>query len=146
MIRLAFSLGLMLAPSAWAGEWLWQHPVPQGNTLRAAAVGENLLIAAGDYGTIVRLDRKAREWQHVPSGTQEHLRAIAHAGASTWVAAGVHGATLRSTDAGLRWTPQPSGAKEDLHGLAFAAGLGVAVGSSGTVLVTQDGGDRKSVV
>jgi photosystem II stability/assembly factor-like uncharacterized protein len=128
-------------PSARSDNWFWQHPVPQGNTLRAAALGPESLIAAGDYGTLVRFHRQARTWQHVASPTQEHLKAIAPVSATTWVAVGAAGTILRSTDSGSNWTARESGTTEDLYGLAFGGpDVGAAVGSGGTILVTQDGG------
>ncbi|MCH8241311.1 MAG: hypothetical protein IH897_01720 [Planctomycetes bacterium] len=128
-------------PCTGSGDWLWQHPVPQGNTLRAAALGPESLIAAGDYGTLVRFHRKTRTWQHVASPTQEHLKAIAPASATTWVAVGAAGTILRSTDSGSNWTARESGTNEDLYGLAFGGpDVGAAVGSGGIILVTQDGG------
>lgn len=128
-------------PSTQSDGWVWQHPVPQGNTLRAAALGPESLIAAGDYGTLVRFHRKTRTWQHVPSPAQEHLKAIAPVSATTWVAVGAAGTVLRSTDSGSNWTARESGTNEDLCGLAFGGSdVGAAVGSGGTILVTQDGG------
>ncbi len=138
----AFSLGLLLAPSVCSSDWIWQHPLPAGNTLRAAAQGQELVVAAGDCGTIVRLDRKTRQWQHVASLVESHLRAIAFVFGTTWVAVGSGGTILRSTDSGLDWTPVESGARENLYGLAFGGpDFGIAVGSGGTLLVTQNGGE-----
>jgi photosystem II stability/assembly factor-like uncharacterized protein len=140
-ILTALLLGTLLAPSIWPNDWFWQHPTPQGNALRAAARGEELLIAVGDCGTIVRSPVKTRTWQHVPSPTQRHLSAIAFVSAATWVAAGSEGTILRSTDAGLNWTPVESKSKEDFYGLAFGApDAGIAVGSRGAILFSQDGG------
>jgi hypothetical protein len=103
-IRVAFSFGLLLLLPLLASpnDWLWQHPVPQGNTLRSMAASRDLLIAVGDSGTVVRLDLKSHQWQHVASPTQKHLRAIASVSATNWVAVGEGGIILSSTDAGLR--------------------------------------------
>ena len=128
-------------PPARSADWLWQHPVPQGNTLRAAALGPESLIATGDYGTFVRFQRKTRKWQHVAGPTQEHLKALASVSATTWVAAGAAGTILRSTDSGSSWAARESGTNADLYGLGFGGpDVGAAVGSGGTILVTQDGG------
>jgi photosystem II stability/assembly factor-like uncharacterized protein len=137
----AFLLSLVFASPAWPRDWYWQHPVPQGNTLRAGAVGPEYLIAAGDCGTIVRFHLRTRTWQHVASPVQKDLHAVGFVSPATWLAAGAEGTILRSTDSGLTWTRQESGTKEDLYGLAFGApDSGMAVGSGGTVLLTQDGG------
>jgi len=134
-------LGSLFVPSVWPGDWVWQHPAPQGNTLRAAARGEDLLIAVGDCGTIVRYLITTKTWQHVPSPTQMHLRAIALVSAATWVAAGSGGTILRSTDAGSSWALVKSDTQENLYGLAFGGpDAGIAVGSGGTILFSQDGG------
>lgn len=135
------SLGLLLAPSFYSNDWLWQHPVPQGNTIRAAAPGPEFLIAVGDYGTIVRFHNKTKTWQHVATPTQQHLKAIAMVSATDLVAAGTEGTILRSSDSGLNWTLEQSGTKEILYGLAFGSPeAGIAAGSSGTILITHDGG------
>jgi photosystem II stability/assembly factor-like uncharacterized protein len=132
---------LELAPHALSADWFFQHPVPQGNTLRAAALGPESLIAVGDYGTIVRLDRKTGAWQQVPSPASHHLRAIAFAGETTWIAVGLAGAILRSTDSGSTWAAQAGGSTEDLYGLAFSSsGTGLAVGTHGAMLLTTNKG------
>ncbi len=137
----AFLLGSVLASPARPGDWYWQHPVPQGNTLRAAALDPEYLIAVGDYGTIVRFHLKTRTWQHVASPVQKNLHAVAFVSPATWLAAGAEGTILRSVDSGLTWTRQESGTREDLYGLAFGTSdSGMAGGSGGTVLLTQDAG------
>ena len=129
-ILTALLLGSLFVPSVWPGDWVWEHPAPQGNTLRAAAQGEDLLIAVGDCGTIVRYLIKTKTWEHVPSLTQMHLRAIALVSAATWVAAGTEGTILRSADAGSSWALVKSDTQENLYGLAFGRRyLGIAVGS-----------------
>jgi photosystem II stability/assembly factor-like uncharacterized protein len=136
-----FLLCLLLASQSWSANWLWQHPVPQGNTIRAAASAEDFLISAGDYGTIVRLDLKTRKWQPVATPTQQHLRAVAFVSGGDWVVVGFGGTILRSSDSGLTWAPQESGVREDIYGLAFGGSdLGIAVGSGGTILRSEDGG------
>ena len=58
-------------------------------------------------------------------------------------AAGWGGRISRSTDAGITWTDQTSGTSTNLSGVSFASDAlrGIAVGDSGTILWTANGGE-----
>lgn len=132
---------LLAAPSL-GGEWVWQHPLPSGETARAIAAGENSSVAVGDCGTISRFDFKAGTWQPVASPTAEDLRAVAFVSPGTWVAAGTTATILRSSDSGTNWIEVAKGiTNETLYGLGFGSReTGIAVGSGGAILRTTDQG------
>src|SRR4030095_15621853 len=58
-------------------------------------------------------------------------------------AAGVGGRISHSTDAGITWTDQASGTSANLNDVFFASDAlrGIAVGDSGTILWTANGGE-----
>ncbi len=57
------------------------------------------------------------------------------------------GTIMRSDDAGVSWSNQTSGTSSDLHDVHFASDgeTGVAVGASGTILRTSNGGEANSL-
>jgi len=62
---------------------------------------------------------------------------------SSGFAVGAGGRILHSTDAGITWTDQTSGTSANLNDVSFASDAlrGIAVGDSGTILWTANGGE-----
>ena len=62
---------------------------------------------------------------------------------SSGFAAGAGGRISHSTDAGITWTDQTSGTSANLNDVSFASDAlrGIAVGDSGTILWTANGGE-----
>ena len=105
--------------------WQWRSPLPQGNTLNAATLGNDIIMAVGDQGTILT------------SPTSENLTGIAY-GNNTYVAVGKAGTILISPD-GIRWS-QITGYYGDYTGVAYGNNTFVAIGSHSTGLITSDDG------
>src|SRR5262249_38400098 len=131
--------------------WFWQNPLPQGNTLFAAAAPcSNTVVAVGEVGTILRTTDGGATWTPQSSGTTRFLRGVSFADANTGWAVGDGGTILRSSDGGVTWTPQSSGRIENLRAVSFVdANTGTAVGGeptrppappTGIILRTTDGG------
>src|SRR5262249_30256713 len=120
--------------------WFRQNPLPQGNTLRAAAAPDSsTVVAVGDFGTILRTADGGACWTPQPSGTTAVLYGVAFVDADTGTAVGEFGTILHTDDGGATWTPQSSAANH-LYGVSFVdADTGTAVGNLGTILRTDDG-------
>src|SRR4030095_7549921 len=123
-------------------EWIWQNPLPQGNTLQDFYfIDTNNGFAVGARGTILRTTDGGNNWDILASGTDDDLYAVAFTDPNTGTAVGNFGAILKTTDAGNHWTIQRDGMTDVLFGVSFTdANTGTAVGSDGLILRTTNGG------
>jgi hypothetical protein len=99
--------GIVYRPLCTTDGWCWEHPLPQGNALRAVhGSGPNDVWAVGDRGTILHFDGAA--WSPVPSGVLDRLTGVWAASPSEAWISGTNGALLRWD--GAVWAPagQPS--------------------------------------
>lgn len=107
--------------------------------LRAVAFGDGAWVAVGDGGQIVE-SSDGETFSTLTSGTTQDLRAVAR-GKSRWAAVGVGGAIVHATDLSTWSGPSTPPTKAALNGLATdSAGHWVAVGESGAVVLSSDGG------
>ncbi len=125
-----------------SGQWVWQNPLPQGNTLQDFSfIDTNNGFAVGARGTILRTTDGGNNWDILASGTEDDLYGVAYTDPNTGTVVGNFGAILRTTDAGNHWTIQRDGMTDVLFGVSFTdANTGTAVGSDGLILRTTDGG------
>jgi photosystem II stability/assembly factor-like uncharacterized protein len=101
----------------------------------------------GDGGLVMMTGDGGASWQSPPGepppevARQIDFAAMAVVGPNCWIAGSPGSHVLHSPDAGRTWTLQPTGQPLPIYGLSFAdESHGSAVGSLGTVLVTDDGG------
>src|ERR1043165_4648062 len=130
-----------------SGQWVWQNPLPQGNTLQDCSfVDTNNGFAVGARGTILRTTDGGNNWDILTSGTDDDLYGVAFTDPNTGTVVGNFGAILRTTDAGNHWTIQRDGMADVLFGVSFTdANTGTAVGSDGLILRTTDAGGSWTV-
>jgi photosystem II stability/assembly factor-like uncharacterized protein len=122
------------------GKWAGQR----GNyvdTLSGVWGIDNLVIAAGGGGTILRSEDAGKTWTRQASPKDAWLRGVWGSGPDDIYVVGGN-AIMHSTDGGITWTPQ----KVPLSGTFFMAVWGsgredvYVVGGDGTILNTTDGG------
>jgi photosystem II stability/assembly factor-like uncharacterized protein len=111
--------------------WFWQHPLPQGSHLQAAATpGPNIIVAVGFDGTILRSTDGGTSWTLQETGTTAALFAVSFVDANTGWAVGFGifnsespiSPILHTTDGGASWTHQHSGTIQALRGVSFVDG------------------------
>ena len=126
-----------------ASRWVWQNPLPQGNTLYGASFTDaNTGTATGDNGTIIRTTDGGNSWAIESSGTTNTLYGISFTDVNHGIAVGASGTIVRTTDAGNNWSSQTSGTTNGLLAVSFTdANTGTAVGENGTIVRTTDGGN-----
>src|SRR5436190_163137 len=109
--------------------WVWQNPLPQGNTLYGVYFTDaNTGTAVGENGTIVRTTDGGNSWVGQTSGTPNNLNAVSFTDANNGTAVSWYGIILRTTDGGANWVEQTSGTKSFLYGVSFTdANNGTAV-------------------
>jgi hypothetical protein len=111
-------------------DWIWQNPLPQGNTLLdVCSIDENTIIAVGYYGTILKTYDGGSSWEIMNSGTNERLIAVYFVNAFTGYIAGGWGTLLKSSDGGKNWHPLPMDKEKWLRDVFF---IKIPVGLSGT--------------
>ncbi len=101
-------------------------------------------MAVGNSGLIFRTSDGGTTWQGLQSGTSIHLKGIHVIDANTAIAVGGDAQApiiLRTTDGGTIWQNVPILIRSGLNAVAFiGSSIGVAVGSGGIIIRTNDGG------
>ena len=130
--------------------WCWMQPRTSANALNGVDMdwdSNDVLLAAGTRGTILRSTDRGATWSGRYAPVDESLLDVAFAGTTVAVAVGARGAIVRSTDAGLNWSNVSVDTRYTLASVVFSGTLtGFAVGSdanaggAGALLRTSDGG------
>ena len=103
-------------------------------------------LAAGDEGTLLATTDGGKTWKPRDTGTKEHLLSVFTLGNQAWVG-GFDGILLYSGDGGATFTKQASGTSMALERVFFLdPDRGWAVGWSGTILRTTDGGKKWELI
>src|SRR4029077_11217469 len=125
-----------------SGQWVWQNPIPQVNTLQDFSfIDTNNGFAVGARGTILRTTDGGNNWELIAGATEDDLYGVSFIDSNIGTVVGNFGAILRTTDAGSHWTIQREGISDVLFGVSFTdPNNGTAVGSDGLILRTTDGG------
>src|SRR5439155_12028382 len=112
----ASSSGLPRRNPAEAGtHWVWQNPLPQGNTLYGVSFTDaSTGTATGDNGTIIRTTDGGNSWAIQSSGTTNTLYGVSFTDVNFGTAVGAAGTVLRTTDGGNTWLSQISGTTNGL--------------------------------
>jgi len=133
---------MLAAAAAVSGEWQWQHPLPQGNTLWSVAFAGGLNgYAVGEDGTILATVDGGVTWLLQYEGVTDNLRDVAVLDPHTAWIVGDNGMILHTTNGGFQWLEQSSGTASGLNSVVFLDALtGWAAGDSRTILRTTDGG------
>lgn len=146
MVLLLAPLGTVVAspsdPLEGDVQWVWQNPLPQGNTLQDVAfINASTGFAVGSRGTIIRTTDGGSSWDILESGTIHDLWGVSFVDASTGTVVGNFGVILRTTDGGDSWTVQREEPSGVLFSVSFTdADTGSAVGADGLIVRTTDGG------
>lgn len=133
---------LATAPALHAGEWMWQHPLPQGNSLwKTAFYNEAYGYAVGDYGTIMFSVDGGISWELQYEAITDNFRDIHVLTPTTAWIAGDNGMILHTTNGGMQWTEQVSSTSNGLNGIVFVDALnGWSCGDQRTIRRTTNGG------
>ncbi|MBE0571940.1 MAG: hypothetical protein IH618_10385 [Ignavibacteriaceae bacterium] len=107
-------------------------------------VDANNGMAVGWNGEVLKTSDSGQSWKHLPSGTIDYIMGISFLNTDKIIAIANYdsdnGKCLTSTNGGMDWTTRYSGSN-GLYALSFADTVyGVAVGLSGTIFRTTDGG------
>lgn len=133
-IPLIVLASVLMLPSTAAAQdgWTWQHPLPQGNTLKGLwGNSSDYIVAVGELGTVVRYD--GTSWSRMPSGTLYHLNAVWGSSRTNVLAVGEHGTILQFD--GATWNTISSPITNTLYAVWGDSSVDIfAVGEKGTIL------------
>src|ERR1051325_5508667 len=140
--RVGVSLAKIDPAGSSSRQWVWQNPLPQGNTLQDFSFADaNNGFAVGARGTILKTTDAGINWEVITGETEDDLYGVSFSNSSTGTVVGNFGAILRTTDAGSHWVIQRDGMSDVLFGVSFTdVNTGTAVGSDGLILRTTNGG------
>ena len=99
------------------------------------------LVITGARGVVLTTNNGGDKWVLRQSGVRDHLFAVTFAPKNPLLgwAVGTFGSIIATTDGGKTWKTQPSQTSSHLFSVSFAdAKNGIAVGSHGTILVTDN--------
>lgn len=115
-----------------------KRPLPVGFALNGVTSDGVTFVAVGENGNLVT-STDGIDWVIRSVGGGKTLLDVVWTG-TAFVAVGMDGVTYRSTD-GLAWTFNSSNLIEDLHGITASSALQlIAVGESGVLVSSADGG------
>jgi photosystem II stability/assembly factor-like uncharacterized protein len=149
----AFTLGTTAASASVTvsqSGWAWGNPSPQGNTLRSIAFSGPLGYAVGDNGTALKTLDGGATWTGLATGTSGELTHVQIVDPNTVVVGSGNGCILRiSTDGGVVFTRiftvTEANCTDQVQAFSFiSAQVGFLLLRSGSVLVTNDGGNTFS--
>ncbi|MBR84991.1 MAG: hypothetical protein CMA85_03500 [Euryarchaeota archaeon] len=128
--------GVMLVSNDFGNTWESSSSVTSADIHHCdSAFGA--LAVAGESGTVLVMQEIGGEWSEV--SLSESVNGISLTSNSSMIAVGDAGAMWRFD--GSTWTEVQTGVDEDLLAVSFLDGdLGVAVGTNGTIIFSEDGG------
>ena len=75
--RLAANLSNGVATGSSSREWVWQNPLPQGNTLQDFSfIDQNNGFAVGVGGTILKTTDAGKNWELITGETENDLYGV----------------------------------------------------------------------
>jgi photosystem II stability/assembly factor-like uncharacterized protein len=156
LIVLGLGLGSVPAlalQSTGDGSWVWQNPLPEGNTLwDISCPGPDTCVAVEGAGGALRSTDSGATWTWTASGAKI-LYSVSCFDLTTCYAVGDNGAIVKTTN-GTSWTTQSSGTIALLHDVScpsattcFAVGLGASLRTTngGTTWTFMTGGAGNGV-
>src|ERR1700674_1633131 len=127
------------------GTWVWQNPLPQGNSLSAVSCPtSSTCFAVGGlfgYGTILATSNGGGTWTVQSPGTSQAITGVSCPSTTACFAVGGSATILGTSNGGATWTAQSSGSTDYLLGISCPSTTSCfAVGRSSTILSTSNGG------
>lgn len=125
-------------------DWIYQHPLPQGNTLNDIYLFDSMkVIVIGGSGTILMSSDGGESWevQHGVANLSKTLYKVFFVNEITGYVVGEAGTLLKTENAGANWRLIQTITNYDLIGIYFInENIGWVVGDYGTIIKTVDGG------
>ncbi len=128
---------MTVVPRSYADEWVWRHPLPQGNDLLCATYGDGHYVLGGKDGTLL-FSEDGVHWTHQSREALGEVQALGFA-KGRFVACSAHQGIFSSED-GLDWSQRSSNIGGQFSSLLAAPDLWLAV-QRATLLRSTNGMD-----
>ncbi|MBS1494796.1 MAG: T9SS type A sorting domain-containing protein [Bacteroidetes bacterium] len=137
LVMLIFT-GNVIAQSGWQ----WVNPTPQGNSLNDCQfINENVVIAVGNYGTILKSSNAGSNWQRINLTTTENFIKMYFSNALTGIVVSTSGYKIRTVDGGINWSVINSPTTGNVTTMSFFdANNGIIAGFNSLLYKTTNGG------
>jgi photosystem II stability/assembly factor-like uncharacterized protein len=141
-----FALSLLSFPTA-LGQWQWQNPLPQGNTLNDVfLIDQNHVWAVGDAGTILYSGDGGHSFEPMNYPSHANLSSVKFLNDDVGMIAGDSGIILKTINGGLDWERIETEYSATINDLCFTEnGNAWFCGEDGTVMVSTDLGQSWQV-
>jgi len=124
-------------------DWLWQNPLPQGNTLYSVSFADSLIgWAVGEHGTILKSTDGGETWGLQQSTITERLHSVHTFNENNVFAIGENGTILKTDDGGENWNSKKGDQSGINRSFFVDAQIGWMIGNGGIILKTTDAGDN----
>lgn len=142
---------LTLSPLFLYSQWIWQNPLPQGNSvLNLNFLNENIGFVVGNNGTILKTIDGGDTWIHQESGTYLNLTSIHMSSNNIGFAVGGNifsedslSIILKTTNGGNNWSIVYQDSLGAYSSVCCASNDSVFVaGKNGIILRSVDGGNN----
>ena len=131
--------GVMLRSGDNGASWT-VYDSPTTSDILNSASGFGSLLISGDSGLVLLRESENDSWIDISLPEEDSVNGISLTGSDTAVAVGNHG-TIWNLDGGV-WTETALSIESDLLDVSFLdEELGIIVGSEGTILFSEDGGE-----
>ena len=131
--------GVMLRSGDNGASWT-VYESPTTSDILNSASGFGSLLISGDSGLVLLRESESDSWIDISLPEEDSVNGISLTGSDTAVAVGNHG-TIWNLDGGV-WTETALSIESDLLDVSFLdEELGIIVGSEGTILFSEDGGE-----
>ena len=114
LIVFTIIMPILVVGLAHSSDWVWQNPLPQGNTFHGIwGSSPSNVFAVGKVGTILHYNGST--WSPIPTGTTKTLTGVWGSSASNVFVVGGNGKILHYN--GSNWSPMASGTTTTLNGI-----------------------------
>lgn len=122
-------------------QWMWQNPVPQGNTLNAIQMlNSSTVYAVGEYGSAIKTTDSGLTWNQL-AVNHDNYRAIHFVNNNTGYILATTGNIYKTIDEGYHWQTLSTKFANTYHSIWFVnETIGFVSGYYGYILKTTDGG------
>ncbi|MGE5437490.1 MAG: YCF48-related protein [Syntrophothermus sp.] len=106
-------------------------------------IDENIYVAVGNKGIIIKTTNGGESWENKISGTQKNFNAVFFSDQNTGTVVGDSGLILKTTDGGTSWNVQNSNTYLNLNSVYFVNGseTGFITSNNNLILKTTNGGN-----
>ena len=132
---------ILISVQVTEAQWIWQNPVPQGNTLNAIQMlNSSTVYAVGEYGSAIKSTDSGQTWKQLDIH-YDNYRAMHFVNNNTGYVLATTGNIYKTVDEGNSWQTLSTKIANNYYSIWFVnETVGFVSGYYGYILKTTDGG------